>query len=170
MELYFVRHVQPDIATGVCYGQLDVPLLPGYEALHAEIAQQLGAADIVYSSPLQRCGKLAAELGAPVVYDARLMELHFGEWEGLTWDEIDRRLLDIWGESYIHEGPPGGESLLELVERLREFLQELQGVEKVVIVSHAGVIRAAMHLLDGKGLEEVMAEKINYGGIYTFIL
>jgi alpha-ribazole phosphatase len=170
MELQFVRHVQPAIAAGVCYGQLDVPLMAGYDELHAGIAAQLGAVDIVYSSPLQRCVILAARLGAEVVTDARLMELNFGEWEGKQWDEIDRGLLDVWGERYIHEGPPGGESLLELVGRLREFLSELKGVEKVVVVSHAGVVRAAMHLLEGKGLEAVMAEKIIYGGIYTFNL
>lgn len=170
MELYFVRHVQPDIAAGVCYGQLDVPLMAGYEVLHDAIAAQLGEVDMVYASPLQRCVLLAKRLSGSFVEDARLMELNFGVWEGKKWEEIDRALLDVWGERYIQERPPGGESLLDLVGRLDAFLKALKGVGKIVIVSHAGVIRAAMHLLEGKGLEEVMAEKINYGGIYTFIL
>ncbi|WP_440133286.1 histidine phosphatase family protein [Chitinophaga sancti] len=170
MELYFVRHAKPEIAPGTCYGQLDVPLAAGYSAIHDEIFASLGQVDKVYTSPLQRCQLLASHLSAAYVADERLKELNFGEWEGMKWEEIDRALMDHWGAHYISSGPPAGESLQDLVNRLDAFLKDLVVSEKVVIVTHAGVIRAARHLLEGKALNEIMAEKINYGGIYTFNL
>ena len=170
MELYFVRHVQPAIAPGICYGQLDVPLADTHVALHDEISACIGKADKVYTSPLQRCQLLAARLSPAYVTDDRLMELNFGEWEGLKWDEIDRELMDHWGANYILSGPPKGESLQQLVDSLAAFLRDLPAYHKIVIVTHAGVIRAARHLLEGTPLERIMSEKINYGGIYTFNL
>ncbi|WP_343669339.1 alpha-ribazole phosphatase family protein [Chitinophaga sp.] len=170
MELYFVRHVQPSIKTGICYGQLDVPLQAGYEAVHQEIALKVGAVNAVYTSPLQRCKLLAQKLSENFIPDERLKELNFGEWEGISWDAIDRSVMDHWGANYITTGPPGGESLQQLVQRLAAFLKELPLSDRIVIVTHAGIIRAARHLLEGRPLNEIMAEKINYGGIYTFNL
>lgn len=170
MELYFVRHVQPAVKAGICYGQLDVPLAEGYEALHEEIALLLKPFDAIYTSPLQRCRSLAALLSENYIVDARLQELNFGEWEGMKWDEIDSTLMDYWGANYIAAGPPGGESLQDLVNRLKAFLQELPAHNKIAIITHAGVIRAARHILEHKPMQEVMSEKINYGGIYTFNL
>jgi len=170
MELYFIRHVQPAVEAGVCYGQLDVPLRAGYEAMHDTIVMQVDNFDAVYSSPLQRCRLLAAHLSADYVADDRLKELNFGDWEGMKWDEIDRMLMDHWGRNYIVSGPPGGESLQDLVNRLAAFLKELPARDKIAIITHAGIIRAARHLLENKPLHEVMSEKINYGGIYTFNL
>ncbi|OMP76797.1 histidine phosphatase family protein [[Flexibacter] sp. ATCC 35208] len=170
MELCFVRHVQPAIEAGICYGQLDVPLPAGYETLHNEIITGLGRFDKIYTSPLQRCQLLAQTLSANFVSDERLMELNFGEWEGIKWDEIDRKLMDHWGANYITSGPPGGESLQQLVARLDAFLKTIPFADRIVIVTHAGVIRAARHLLEARPLNKIMSEKINYGGIYTFNL
>jgi alpha-ribazole phosphatase len=176
MELYFVRHIQPAIESGICYGQLDVPLPEGYEAQHLAVKEAVKEAvndtTAVYTSPLQRCRLMAEALSPSPVVDDRLMELHFGEWEGKAWNAIDRKLLDIWGDNYITIGPPRGESLSMLVDRLRAFLDDLQkqNYEKVVIVTHAGIIRAAMHLLKDKPLTTIMSEKVNYGSIYTFNL
>lgn len=170
MELYFIRHLQPAVQAGVCYGQLDVPLMEGYEVMHGQLAAELPVPDKVYTSPLQRCKLLAAWLSEEYSVDDRLKELNFGDWEGLKWDEIDRTLMDQWGANYIHAGPPGGESLQDLVNRLKAFLPELPSYNRIAIVTHAGIIRAARHLLENKPLHEIMSEKINYGGIYTFNL
>lgn len=170
MELYFVRHVQPAIEAGTCYGQLDVPLPTGYKDVHQKIAMEIGIVDKVYTSPLQRCRLLAQTLSDEFIIDERLKELNFGDWEGLKWDAIDRAAMDHWGTHYIITGPPGGESLQQLTQRLETFLQELPKLNRIVIVTHAGVIRAARHLLEGRPLNEIMSEKINYGGIYTFNL
>ena len=164
--------MQPAIESGICYGQLDVPLPEGYVAQHLAVKDALKDITVVYTSPLQRCRLMAASLSPSPIVDDRLMELHFGEWEGKAWNTIDRKLLDTWGDNYIIKGPPGGESLSMLVARLSTFLNDLQhqNHKKAVIVSHAGIIRAAMHLLEDKPLTTIMSEKVNYGSIYTFNL
>lgn len=165
MEISFIRHIKPVIAAGICYGQLDVPV-PDEPYLPVIIA------DIVYSSPLVRCTALAKQLSPSPVTDARLMELHFGDWEGKKWDEIDEAALRVWGEDYIHLSPPNGESLITLLERVSGFIDEVKSssYKKIIIVTHAGVIRCAMHLFNHIPLHQIMMEKVDFGGIYTFKL
>jgi broad specificity phosphatase PhoE len=82
--------------------------------------------------------------------DARLMEVAFGDWEGLTWPEVRARdpkgakalRADKW--SYL---PPGGESYAMLAERARSWLASLTA--DAFIVSHGGVARAFVAILAG---------------------
>ena len=64
--LWLLRHAQPLIAPGVCYGQLDVPADPQHTL---QAALRAGAAlprqAVVRHSPLQRCEQLAHALQAP---------------------------------------------------------------------------------------------------------
>lgn len=167
MELFFVRHIKPDIEAGICYGQMDVPIPVGRQS---EIIDLLPLDfDVVYTSPLSRCRLLAEQISANPIIDNRLMELNFGDWEGKKWDEIDRAALDTWGVNYITSPPPNGESLTALLERLREFINELS-YKKVIIITHGGIIRCAMHLFNGIPLHQVMMEKVDFGAIYKFEL
>jgi alpha-ribazole phosphatase len=165
MEISFIRHIKPAIAAGICYGQLDVPVPD-------EPYQPVISADVVYSSPLVRCMVLAKQLSPSPITDPRLMELHFGDWEGKKWDEIDEAALQVWGDDYINLSPPNGESLMELLERLRAFIDEVtsSSYKKIIIVTHAGIIRCAMHLFNNIPLHQIMMEKVDFGGIYTFKL
>ncbi|SEW39235.1 alpha-ribazole phosphatase [Chitinophaga sp. YR573] len=165
MEISFIRHIKPSIAAGICYGQLDVPVPD-------ESYQHIISADVVYSSPLVRCTALAKQLSPSPITDPRLMELHFGDWEGKKWDEIDEAALQVWGDDYINLSPPNGESLMELLERLRAFIDEVtsSSYKKIIIVTHAGIIRCAMHLFNNIPLHQIMMEKVDFGGIYTFKL
>jgi probable phosphoglycerate mutase len=78
------------------------------------------------------------------------MELTFGDWEGLTWEEVrarnaaglTARAADKWGFT-----PPGGESYASLVERVRPWLDERDG--DVFVVAHGGVARAFLVILAG---------------------
>ena len=81
---------------------------------------------------------------------ATLKELTFGDWEGLTWPEVEARdaaaararEADKWNFA-----PPRGESYAMLVERLRPWLAARQG--DCFVASHGGVARAFMFLLAG---------------------
>jgi alpha-ribazole phosphatase len=173
MELYLVRHIKPDFPEGTNYGQTDVPLPSGHHTLHNGIIQLLPQGyDAVYSSPLTRCKLLAAAITTSHITDDRLMELHFGDWEGRKWDDISPDELDMWMADYINLAPPNGESLQTLVNRFEAFTRDLRSrqYQKVVIITHAGIIRSAMYLLRGVPLDQVMMEKVDYGGIYTFNL
>jgi alpha-ribazole phosphatase len=98
------------------------------------------------------------------------MELHFGDWEGRKWDDIDRRELDPWMLDYINLAPPNGESLMTLVNRFADFVAALQTTshQRVLLITHAGIIRSAMYLFNDIPLNQIMMEKVDYGGIYTF--
>jgi alpha-ribazole phosphatase len=165
MEIFFIRHIKPVVEHGICYGHTDVPVPD-------EPYQHIVSGDVVYSSPLMRCTSLAFQLSASPIIDARLMELNFGDWEGKKWDEVDEAALRVWGDDYIQLSPPNGESLMQLLERFSAFIDELRlsSYKKVIIVTHAGIIRCAMHLFNNIPLRQIMMEKVDFGGIYTFKL
>ena len=147
MELALIRHPRTKIAADVCVGQLDVELAAGWEAHVDRLTKVLPSPDRLYSSPLQRCRRFATRLGAAYgaqpQLDERLRELHFGEWEGRRWSEIDRAESDPWAADYLHSAPPGGESYQAMLARVDAFLAGLgASFERVAVVSHAGPMRA----------------------------
>lgn len=145
---YFLRHPEIPEAQGRCYGQTDWPISD------AQIAAAIGAcvgaiaAHPILCSPLLRCAEVARQLAAfwrqgPPRQDARLAELSFGAWENQPWSAIDRGALTRWAEDIAHFRAPGGESFTELTARVADALRELSVPH--VIVTHAGVVRAALH-------------------------
>ncbi|MBO9553964.1 bifunctional RNase H/acid phosphatase [Cellulomonas sp.] len=112
----------------------------------------------VIASPMvrtQQTGRIIGErLGLPVRTDAVFQEANFGEWQGLTAEEIEERWpgqLEPW-HTKADVRPPGGESIAEVGERVRRGLDELRaagGDRTVVVVSHAVSIRAALGVTMG---------------------
>ncbi len=150
MDLYLIRHTTPDIARNICYGQSDIDVAASFDAELALLRNKLPQQpDIIYSSPSQRCLKLAQAVAGeqPMLQDARLMELHFGEWELKCWDDIPRGAVDVWAEDHVMQAPPQGESFHALHARAASFLREVsvagQG-QTVFAFTHAGVIRALL--------------------------
>ena len=139
MILHLIRHTKPLIEPGVCYGQLDVSC-ESPSAAAERLRGELPAGLPVWTSPLQRCRRLAEALHPAPMADARLAEMHFGEWEGRRWDDIPRGELDAWAANKMDYGPPGGESPRVLLQRVLSFVSGLTEPEAVV-VTHAGVIR-----------------------------
>ena len=171
MELYFVRHIKPDFEEGTCYGQTNVPIKNNYIEEHKKIIQELpNDFDAVCTSPLTRCTLLAEQLSKNCISDSRLMELNFGDWEGKKWDDINQHELNKWMENYIALAPPKGESLVDLSERLSSFICQIKVLphKKVIVVTHAGIIRCAMNLFNKVPIEQIMMEKVEFGGIYKF--
>lgn len=145
MGLTLYRH--PSVsARGICYGRSDVRLAPRHAQ---QIAKALHAAPVarrVIASPSTRCRGLAEALCQarklpPPEYDERLLELDFGAWEGRPWTEIPRDESDPWAEDPIRRAPPGGECFADLQSRV---VAALTGLSDVIVVTHAGPIRAAM--------------------------
>jgi alpha-ribazole phosphatase len=117
VDLYLVRHAQPLIAPGVCYGALDVSPDPAATRQAARaLAQTLPQAALMVASPLQRCELLALEiqgLRPDFVYktDRRLAEMNFGSFEGLRWDSIPQDAYDAWMASFWQHRFGGAESV-----------------------------------------------------------
>ena len=167
MPLYLIRHTRVGCPPGLCYGQLDVPLAASFakesQAIRDELAREFpNGLPPVWSSPSRRCRALADVLGEPYRIDARLMELNFGAWEGRSWAELDSPEARHWGDHWQSAAPPGGESLPELLARLRAFLAEIETGD-VLLITHAGPIRALHHLLLGEPLETAFRRPVGYG-------
>jgi alpha-ribazole phosphatase len=142
MILHLIRHPKPLVGPGICYGRLDISA-ENIAAVADDLRANLPSGLPLWSSPLQRCRKLAELLNPNLVIDERLMEMDFGAWEGRSWDDIPRPELDAWAADVAGYAPPGGESPLALQQRALDFVAALK-VPEAVIVTHAGVIRTLL--------------------------
>ena len=159
MRLYLIRHPQPDIVEGFCYGQSDLPLRAPWSA--AAIAASLPANATVVSSPLRRCAEFARAISGNVQLDARIAELDFGAWEMLAWDDIDTKQLDAWAADPLGFDGHGGESVQQMRERVRAALADLEGKDSVW-VTHAGVMKLVLAELLTLPQDEWLALRFDY--------
>jgi alpha-ribazole phosphatase len=171
VQLYLIRHTTPAVPPGVCYGQADVDVAATFFDEAARVRHKLAdlAPAASYSSPLARAARLAESLGfGPPEHDPRLMELDFGDWELQSWESIPRAHLDAWGHAYTHVAPPGGETFNALHQRAVAFMQELihrHRGQDVVVVTHAGVIRALLAEALNLPLVEGFRFHLDYGSV-----
>lgn len=177
----FIRHPPLPTMQGRCYGRTDTDLpASALAAAASDLHPQLPHWPIV-SSPLLRCIGLAHALvsldrasptglgvghGAHAAstrslhIDARLVELDFGRWEDRPWSAIPRADLDAWAGDVTGFRPPDGESFDDVIARVRNTLHALATPH--IVVTHAGVIRAAMHLVRGDTPATAAAIEIPY--------
>ena len=171
MQLYLVRHTQLAVPPGVCYGQSNIDVADSFvcdlAAVRAKISDIVPAAS--FSSPLKRCRKLANHLNLQnLQLDNRLLELNFGAWEMQNWQDIPRQELDAWSQTFVDTPPPNGESFHDLYRRASDFVTELQTSyqnQNVLVITHAGVIRAMLALALHLSLIDVFKFELAYGGL-----
>lgn len=169
--LTLVRHTTPNIQPGVCYGQLDIGISDGFKKEAEQVANWTGPTELIITSPLRRASQLADYLSArhdcPVVTDARLMEIDFGDWEGCCWNDISRDQIDAWAANILQYAPPHGESSRQLLNRLESFITSLTALpqRKITVVAHAGSIRALLSLLGRQPIQTTLNWKIEYGSV-----
>jgi alpha-ribazole phosphatase len=170
MDITLIRHTTPASSPGLIYGHTDVPLADSFTTELAAVRANLpGTFDVVYSSPSRRCVQLAGQLTPAVHLDERLRELNFGEWEGQTWDSIDRQASELWMQDFVNRAPPGGESMHQMNERVMDFWLELvrQPYQHVGIVTHGGVIRLLLAADRQIPLVSAFTIDVTYGDVIT---
>jgi alpha-ribazole phosphatase len=173
MRVLLVRHPQLQIAPGVCYGRrLDIPLTAeGMETAIRMAADPIFAGMArIWSSPARRCREVADRVAAtnavPLTVDPRLHELDFGDWEGMTWEEITRAELDAWAAAPKTFRPPGGESAVELLDRVGSFHADIvEAGQDCAVVSHGGPLRILGALLRGQRVDFAGASQHPMGTI-----
>lgn len=160
-KILFLRHGETDWNSQLRYqGTMDVPLNSKGEKQAAAASGRLAnwVPDHVAVSPLKRAVRTAEIIGKkrrwtmePQVFDG-LREVDFGEWEGRQISDV----IDTYGDVYFRWrddpgswSPPGGESLESVKERFMAVLESLLAMDgsKFLIVTHGGVIRAALSAL-----------------------
>lgn len=174
MKLILVRHTKVNVPRDMCYGQTDVDVTSGFETEALEIQKQLAAIpfDKLFTSPLQRCVKLAKVIRRTEKFekDKRLMELHFGDWEQQLWDNIYGDVhAKNWFDNYITARCPNGESFMDVIARVSNFLEELNEKfehKTVCIITHGGVIRAFQSILQNVEPHDTFNKRISYGELF----
>lgn len=144
------RHPRPSGHEGRCIGRTDVRVdLRKARRLARRIhrhANRHGEPRLVCTSPLQRCravGQHLRRLGWRHVVDDALLEADFGTWDGLPWSQVSRAEVDAWVENFLHHAPGGGESLAQVLARVRDWSPPQAGV---TVVGHAGWMLARQWL------------------------
>ena len=156
MLIYLLRHGHTD-GSGTYTGVSDVELNPGGREGVGRLANLVNTLDLqrCFCSPLRRCRETAALLNitCEISYDESLREIDFGRWEGLSFTQIsqsDQSLLDRWlaqGEDFTFPGGERGADFNTRVETWFDLLAK-DNSERVLVISHAGVIRQGLcHLL-----------------------
>lgn len=157
-DIYLIRHTTPAVARGICYGQTDLDITETFED-EAGIIRQYLPADIgaVYSSPLQRCTRLARNLfpAHSLSLQDDLMEVFCGDWEMRHWDELPKDEIEPWMTDFVNVRIPGGESYTDLQHRVNRCWSAITGRAKespVAVVAHGGVIRSILSGITGTPL------------------
>jgi broad specificity phosphatase PhoE len=168
LRLAFLRHGPTHWnVLGRIQGHTDIPLSDeGLAKMRGLLPPAPFAEARVFASPLIRACQTAEALGlADPMLDRRLMEQHWGRWEGLSRAEI---LARDGKDAFARAGialefrPPGGESTEELHARVSAFLKDVAREENdAIAVAHLGVLRAAYTLASGWDMSAPMPPELD---------
>lgn len=173
---WWIRHAPVTTSNGRIYGQDDLPcdcsdrvafqrlaaLMPSdaiWVTSHLQRTRQTAEAIVEHMPRFQESGDAAF---APLA-EQDLAEQHFGDWQGLTNEEVAARRDGGWHKFWLapaHESPPGGESFAQVVARVTATVERLSGEYRgndIVAVTHGGTIRAAMAHALGLDPERALA-------------
>jgi probable phosphoglycerate mutase len=147
--IYFVRHGETILTPMRKFsgtGPLNPELTEEGLSQAATVAQEIAKIkpDVLIASPLQRTRQtaeaIAKETGLPIVFDEIWYELSFGNWDGLTNDEVREKYPEDY-QGWLNSSafkPGGGESYDQARIRVEAAM------EKVCVVTHNGVIKSAV--------------------------
>ena len=153
-RLLLVRH--GDIATDNTerfWGHTDIALNETGILQAERLAERLSKEPIdeIYTSDLSRAFQsaeiIASRYHLNITTSEKLREIHFGDIEGLTFEEVNRQYPELsksWSDDDLHIRFPNGESFIELEERVSGFISEVNLHNRdctILIVSHGGLLR-----------------------------
>lgn len=152
MELVFVRHGETtaNLENRYC-GHLDIELSENGMIQTKKLIDKLENEkfDKIYSSPLKRTRIIGSALSDETEFDERIREFNFGCFEGMTYKQIQSKYPEIWRE-WVKQNKDyiimDGESLNMFDDRVHSFLLDClkSEYERILVVTHGGVIRSMM--------------------------
>ena len=174
-RIYLIRHGEVEGAGTHRYnGHADVSLTERGVAQYHDLTKRFDDARITacYTSDLKRCVVgaeiLGGHLGVAPVKERNLRELHIGIWEGMTWTELQAKYPEEWQArlaDIVNYRVPGGESLLDLKERVTPFIAgivERHRGEEVLVIAHGGTNRVVLLNAMGTPLSGLFNIEQNY--------
>lgn len=170
-----VRHPPVRGGAGLCYGRRDMPLAEPERAIPRLLTalEDLRGARII-TSPLARCRLVAQALadhwGQKPDYDSRLLELDFGDWEGLNWDAVPRAALDDWAADPWGFAAPGGESGAALAARVSALWRSCRAAGgPFLLITHGGPLKVLHALAQGQA-PDLAAAAPPLGSVFRGVL
>lgn len=154
-RVYLIRHGLPVFPGGkrMCIGTTDIPMGEEGLAQATEMAGKLPPVTAVFSSPLTRAVQTAQAIGMPVTILDDLREMHAGEWDGLTFEEIRRRYPELYAaRSHDLTIPlPGAEDHKEGLARFTRAMEESAAMAPgdFAVVAHGGIIAQFIQDISG---------------------
>ena len=166
-EMLFIRHAETNMAGTFC-GHSDPELNERGWVQVSELIQQLRSENLgaVFTSDLHRAHTTGNAIAETFHIDCQvrpaLREIGFGQWEGLTWREIEERdqiYAHRWTLEYPHLPTPGGESFRNFQRRVMREVALLSVKAKaasrpIAVITHAGVLRTVLQMLHGRSEAE----------------
>lgn len=154
--LVFIRHAETDLAGTFC-GRSDPPLNAVGEAQLGSLLQRIACFPYaaIYSSDLVRAHATAQSIanisGTPVHLAPALREIDFGDWETLSWEQIEQRdpaYAARWVAQFPNLPAPGGEPIPLFKHRVLAEIARLRHLDQnLAIVTHAGPLRVLLEEL-----------------------
>lgn len=171
---WWIRHAPVVNPGNHIYGQNEIACDVSDRALFQRLAQALPAGAVWLTSPLGRARETARAIlerlppppPEPGIEPA-LVEQSLGDWQGMTHAELMRARAEMLHRFWLApaaEAPPGGESFLEVVARVREAVERLSAAHQgrdIVAVSHGGTIRAALAVALGVEPERALSFSVD---------
>lgn len=167
--LYITRHGKTDWnSRQKLQGRTDIPLNEEGREMARQAAKEYKEVplDVCYCSPLSRAKETAELLlenrNIPIIFDNRLLEMSFGEYEGIekSFDIPDCPVNVIFKEPEKYVASVGGaETFQELFARTGEFLEEVvkpqlaQG-KNILIVGHGAMNSSIVCQMKGLPIEQ----------------
>ena len=172
-KVYLIRHGLPDFpgGKGMCIGTTDIPMGEQGLAQAAEMAAKLPPVTAVFSSPLTRAVQTAAAIGLPVTVLDGLREMHAGEWDGLTFDQIRERYPELYAAraTDMTLPLPGAEAYEEGLARFRAAMEAAaqSAPGDFAAVAHGGIIAQFLQAVSGTwykpGYTEILRLSYEHG-------
>ncbi len=186
LHLDLLRHGETTLSHTL-RGHLDDALTEhGWLQMQSTIQQYLDAQvhwDVIISSPLQRCQNFAAafakQLELPLLLNAEIKEMYFGDWEGVSTQTIyenEPELLANFWQFPTQYHAPNGESLHQFQQRALHGFNEIyvqmqqHNWNKALIVTHGGVIKLLTCLARQQKLDDLLTMPAELGKLYALNL
>lgn len=174
-ELLLIRHAETDMAGTFCGHSNPELNTTGRVQLAGLInGLRMDQIGVVYTSDLRRAYTTGTAIAAAFDVDCHvrraLREINFGQWEGITWSEIERRdnaYARRWIEEYPRLPAPDGESFHDFEQRVLDEVKVLSLKAEVAgcaiaVVTHAGVLRTVLCALQGCSEEDAWEQTKSY--------
>ncbi|MCC8167659.1 MAG: histidine phosphatase family protein [Planctomycetes bacterium] len=178
--VYMVRHAAPPVGRrdrywGRADPGVDADSLAGTAALLPMFWEK---PSVIFTSPLRRAAAtadaIAGHFNLEPTVEPELAETDFGDFDGLSWDEISTRHSDA-AAAWAREGDafhfPNGESVPDFLDRADRVWQRITSAEDktVLAVSHGGIIAAWCCLFLRMPLEHRFSFRPAYAALTAFI-